>query len=250
MTELAQPEHKSDEDVSKKPSDGDATNTTLAIISLILGIIGIGVSVAGLPGNRLAYIAATLVVALPGVTYYSFPRIRKWKRLNLALIIITTLALLAADIAFFGRQSNRCCVPPPVPTVSITAPKSTVDCRASGPQCRFTVAGRSAGAGSDLQIFVLVYPVNPPGGGWYVESPPASIGGNGAWDQAPSYVGSAATPARNGDKLQIEAVVVHTGATYNGTLLSDMASGATIKDPRQINGLASQSDIVFLRVLG
>jgi len=136
---------------------------------------------------------------------------------------------------------------PRPPTLSITTPASTLDCPTKGPQCQFVVTGRSFGVATDLEIFVLVSPVHPAGSGWYVQSPPASIGGNGDWTQSPSYLGAPGYPVHAGDTLQIEAVLVPVGATYKGTALSSL--GSAISDPRQITGIITQSNIIFLKVL-
>lgn len=137
-----------------------------------------------------------------------------------------------------------------LPVVSIATPRSTLNCAAVAPQCQFAVTGRSSGVTAGLQIFVLVFPVQPAGNGWYIQEASASVSGNGLWTQAPSYLGAITYPVHNGDTLQIEAVAVRPGATYGGIRLEVLASHAQpITDPHQIQGLVSQSDVVPLRVL-
>ena len=128
--------------------------------------------------------------------------------------------------------------------VRIASPITTINCPAQSPQCQFQVAGKtSAGLSSDLEIIVLVYPVNPGGGGWYIQWPPAGIEPDGNWLQSPADIGSGAAPAHDHDTLQVEAILVHADATYNGTSLADLSkSGTPIADYRQVTGLVGQSE--------
>jgi hypothetical protein len=132
----------------------------------------------------------------------------------------------------------------------ITSPGSSISCRADNPQCRFQVSGlTAAGLPSGLQIIVLVDPVNPSGGGWFAQYPPASISPSGAWLQSPAYIGSEAGPAHAGDTLQVEAVLVHADATYRQTSLADLPrTGTPITDVGQITGLVKQSEPVQLTI--
>ena len=114
-------------------------------------------------------------------------------------------------------------------SLRITSPDSVIDCPESLPQCQFQVAGHAIPPVSGNQIIVLVYPVNPSGGGWFVQWPPASIQTNGDWSQSPTYIGSTEAPTDTGDTLRIEAVLVHAGATYYGTSLERLeASGRSM----------------------
>jgi hypothetical protein len=159
----------------------------------------------------------------------------------LAVIAVVSLVTIVAIVLVGLLQ--------PTYAVSIAAPSSTVDCRGAGPQCPFTIAGHSTGAGSDLEIYVLVFPVRPSGGGWFVQSPSAFVAGNGDWNQTPAYVGSSTSPSGGGDTFRIAAVLVQVNATYQGFSLDDLASqGTSISDLRQINGLVTQSDSVLLRI--
>ena len=113
-----------------------------------------------------------------------------------------------------------------VPTVSITSPTKRVSCQQDRPQCRFEAAGRWTGVTSNMDIFVLVFPVRPGGSsghGWYIQQFPASVAANGHWTESPAYLGSAKAPVHTGDTLQIEAIVVRRGASYQGTPLGTRA---------------------------
>jgi len=162
-----------------------------------------------------------------------------------------TLAVLLVIVAFvLGVVVGRWTVRPKV-SLAITAPRSAVDCTSSAPQCQFQVTGRvTSNPASDLQILILVYPTNPSGHGWYAQFPPATIEASGDWSQAPSYIGGGTAPARNGDSFNIEAILVHAGATYGNSTLEDISkSGQSITDVSQIAGLVAESQVVPLTVI-
>ena len=135
-------------------------------------------------------------------------------------------------------------------SIAITSPSGVVHCPDPAPQCQFMVTGRTAGTlALSQEIVVLVFPVHPSGGGWFIQWPPASIEAGGSWLQSPADIGSSTAPAHDGDTLQAEAVVIHVGATYNGRSLEDTSkAGASIPDPRQITGLVYQSAPVQVTV--
>jgi hypothetical protein len=134
--------------------------------------------------------------------------------------------------------------------VSIASPIATINCPAQSPQCQFQVRGKTAaGPSSDLEIIVLVFPDNPGGGGWYIQWPPASIEPDGNWLQSPADIGSGTAPAHDHNTLQVEAILVHADATYNGTSLEDVSkSGTPIADYRQVTGLVGQSEPASITV--
>lgn len=139
---------------------------------------------------------------------------------------------------------------PAPPSLDITSPTGVVHCPSTPQPCQFQVTGQTTGglAAGD-EIVVLIFPIHPSGGGWFIQWPPASLGNSGSWLQSPAYIGSSEYPAHNGDTLQIEAVLVHVNATYKGTSLGDLSkSGASIPDVRQITGLVNQSGSVQLAV--
>jgi hypothetical protein len=113
-----------------------------------------------------------------------------------------------------------------VPTLSITSPIGIVSCQPNRPQCSFAVDCHSAGVTSNMDIFVLVFPIGPGGSaghGWYIQQFPASVAANGQWTESPAYLVSHNQPVHTGDTLQIEAVIVRTGASYHGTPLGTRA---------------------------
>jgi hypothetical protein len=166
-------------------------------------------------------------------------------------ILPRTLAVLLVIGAFgLGVVVGRVTVRPPV-SLALTAPRSAVDCTSSPPQCQFQVTGRvTPKPTSDLQIVILIYPTDPSGHGWYTQFPPANIEASGDWSQATSYIGASTAPARNGDSFNIEAILVHAGATYGSSTLEDISkSGMPITDVSQITGLVAESQIVPLTVI-
>jgi hypothetical protein len=189
----------------------------------------------------------------------------EWRRLALRPVLVPFLVLaFAAAINGCARQSSTHTRTAPTPTVSpsssstppappsldITSPTGVVHCPSAAPQCQFQVNGQiTGGLAAGDEILVLVFPIHPSGGGWFIQWPPASPGNSGSWLQSPVYIGSSTAPSHNGDTLQIEAVLVHANATYNGTSLKDLSkSGASIPGVRQITGLVNESGPVQLTV--
>jgi hypothetical protein len=138
--------------------------------------------------------------------------------------------------------------PTPEPVVEITKPLDTIDCPGTG-ACRFTVEGTSSNVvtNRDLRIYVLVFPVDPVGSGWYLQVSPATVRQDGTWSQMPAWLGDDEYPAKSGDTLQIVALVVHRDADWNGTKLSDWSPGAALPTYQDIDYMAV-SDIIDLRV--
>lgn len=175
-----------------------------------------------------------------GITNHPPRRIRWIMAAGAAALAIV---LAAVGIVLWGGST------PPATKVSITSPASTLHCRPSTPQCPFTVAGHSTHVASGAHILVLVFPLQPAGAGWYVQSQSATIQANGGWSQSPSYIGAGKYPVHNGDTLQIEAIVVRAGASYQGRDLAVLAATASpISDPGQIRGVLGRSGIVMVSV--
>ncbi len=172
--------------------------------------------------------------------------------LVMALVLAVAGVVIGAVIGLKLAKRNPP-PPPPPPSLSIASPAGVIKCTSSAPQCQFQVSGHvTPEPASGVEIFVLVYPINPTGDGWYVQLPPANIQTGGNWSQAPSLIGSTSggAPARNGDTFQVEAVEVSTGATYRGSTLPDIStSEKTIPDWHQITGLVAESPIVQLTVI-
>ena len=101
------------------------------------------------------------------------------------------------------------------------------------------------------RIYVFVYPVMPPGAGWYLQKSPANIGLKGDWTQSPSYIGSDVAPAVTGNTLKIRAVLVTKDATYDGEKLDDLADSdklVVLTVIEDIEGIITLSDPVDLIV--
>jgi hypothetical protein len=117
------------------------------------------------------------------------------------------------------------------------------------PFCQFHVSGRveAVSSFSEYRLYVFVFPVTPPGAGWYLQKLPAPLESNGNWQQNRSYLGNVQFPAKQGDTFQIRAVLVRDDATVDGKKLEDMAKSnalivlASVED---IQDFVAVSDIV------
>jgi len=138
--------------------------------------------------------------------------------------------------------------PTPQPVVEITQPLDAIECPGTG-ECLFTVEGTSSNVvtNRDLRIYIFVFPVNPPGSGWYPQVSPATIQKDGTWLQTPAWLGSKQYPAKSGHTLQIVALVVHKDADWNGTKLGEWSPGAAMPTYQDIDYVAV-SDVVSLQV--
>jgi hypothetical protein len=150
-------------------------------------------------------------------------------------------------------------VPPPTntpsPSVQITNPldNGTLSCDNPPTEafCLFHVQGKIGGVGSfsEYRLYVFVYPVTPPGAGWYLQKIPAAIESNGNWEQSPAYLGNPTFPAVTGNTLKIRAVLVKSDATFNGTTLEDLAKSSdliVLSAVEDIDGDIAISDTVDL----
>ena len=114
----------------------------------------------------------------------------------------------------------------------ITSPRDILNCAEA--ICQFQVEGFTSSLVTrsdfnDLRLYILVFPVNPPGAGWYIQLQPGSIqSSDGTWTQSPSWLGNQQFPAEAGDTLKIVAVIVSKDArakTINGTKAIDQMTG-------------------------
>jgi hypothetical protein len=147
-----------------------------------------------------------------------------------------------------------------VPLVRIDSPKDIITC--SEAACQFEVKGLTSSVVSrsdfnDLRLYILIFPIDPPGAGWYIQLQPGGIQtSDGLWSQSPSWVGSTAVPVENGHTLKIVAVVVSTDAvvtTVKGTRTIDQMTGSNddnvVRDPKDISATVFiVSDVVNLTI--
>jgi len=130
-----------------------------------------------------------------------------------------------------------------IPEVGINSPDKILTCPAD--DCQFEVKGFTSSVISrsdfnDLRLYVLVYPINPAGAGWYIQLQPGAIqSSDGLWSQSPSWLGG----AKAGNTFKIVAVIVSTDVkakTISGTMRSiDQMTGSNndnvVKDPKDLN---------------
>ena len=143
----------------------------------------------------------------------------------------------------------------PSPSIQITSPmdNGTMSCDnyAEEAFCLFHVHGKIGGIGSfsDYRVYVFVFPVTPPGAGWYLQKSPAAIESNGDWEQSPAYLGNVTFPAVTGNVLKLRAALVKADATFNGTTLEDLVKSSdliVLSTVEDIDGIVALSDIVDL----
>jgi hypothetical protein len=136
------------------------------------------------------------------------------------------------------------------PFVRIIAPQDTVSCINPEVWCQFEIRGTAGGDISfkDLRIYTFVFPVQPPGAGWYLQKPPASIEPNRDWIQSSAYLGDGDHPVETNNTLRIRAALVQKDATFNGTKLSDLKGGTALAAVEDIDGIVVLSNVVFLVV--
>jgi len=220
------------------------------VITVISGFISALVSgaIMHISSLVLGLSATILAVALAGAVLMRY--LSKNRKVLPSILLILPVIGAAAIGAWIGRMTANPATGSPPPHVTITSPASVIQCASSKPQCQFEVTGRiTPEPPSDLKIVVLVYPENPSGGGWFVQWPDANLELSGDWHQTPAYIGSTGKPVRHGNTLEVEAVVVHANATYNGIRLKGLEeSGKSIPNVRQIKGLVSHSNPVNITV--
>jgi len=121
------------------------------------------------------------------------------------LVIVTPLGKSIEEIVF-------CPIRPNDVTISIVSPQKegdpvTVDCQPSG-GCTFLVSGSSINVKQrDLKGYVLIYPIKPLGGGWWIQENSIIINTDGTWKSV-VQIGDKQHPPKDGDLFQIAAIVV------------------------------------------
>ena len=97
-------------------------------------------------------------------------------------------------------------------------------------------------------IYVLVYPVNPSGAGWYPQIGETTVRPDGTWSRI-AVIGAAEYPSHKGDTFRILALVVSKDAMINGTRLDKMTPGIAIEEPGRIAPNFAKSKIIDLTVV-
>jgi hypothetical protein len=129
----------------------------------------------------------------------------------------------------------------PKPSVAITNPAAgqQIEVRlAETGSGSFTVSGTSSAVFSDsnLRVYVLVHPADPPAAGWWIQQP-ATVERNGQWSTL-SWIGNKDFPPHVGDKIDILVVV---------TKPEQVTGLEKVSDPKDIKPVA-QSDIVKISI--
>lgn len=139
---------------------------------------------------------------------------------------------------------------PMPPFVRIIAPQDTLSCINPEAWCQFEIRGIAGGdiSFNEFRIYTFVFPVQPPGAGWYPQHPRAIVQSNGDWIQSSAYLGDAKNPVQAGHTLRIRAALVQESATFNGTELSDLQGGTALNAVEDIDGIVALSNVVFLVV--
>ncbi len=133
--------------------------------------------------------------------------------------------------------------------VKIVSPDQTLSC--SRPEdnqdiCQFRVEGTTDSVVShsqygNLRLYVLVFPEEPPGTGFYIQVQPGSIQSDGTWSQSPAWLGSRGEPAQPGHMLKMVAIVVSQDAIIHGINgdkpiadITGQNNDNVVRDPRDI----------------
>ena len=196
---------------------------------------------------ELAVVVATIVAGVNAAVQLirtigplvKAPRVKLDRR----RIIVTAASVALALFLFFwlGRTSE--------PRVEITSPLMTVRCLSSAeePACRFTVSGTATGLDSGDLVAVFVFPIEPPGGGWFIQQPLASVDRDGQWLQD-THLGTGGFAVQGGDVLEIRVAIVTNDANVGGVLLAEEQATGVIEDLRQVTGTRALSPLVKLTV--
>ncbi len=141
--------------------------------------------------------------------------------------------------------------PLPDPFISINAPKETLTCTVRRGICRFEILGIAGGVFplGDYQIYTLVYQLEPRGPGYYLQRPSTFIDMDGSWKQAHVSVGNAKLPVTAGSSVRIQAMLVDSDASFDGTPLRELPAEFYFGSTKSIEGMIAISDIVDLSVV-
>lgn len=178
---------------------------------------------------------------------------------------VITLTVLDGQGGQDQRQTNVKIKDDCPAEVSIVSPVQTLSCSRSEDTpsvCQFSVEGTTESVVShsqydNLRLYVLVFPEDPPGAGWYIQVQPGAIQSDGTWSQSPAYVGNAGAPAQPGDTIKIISVVVSQDAIVHGingnipiANITGQNNDNVVRDPRDIEGdFRFVSDEIQLTIL-
>ena len=135
------------------------------------------------------------------------------------------------------------------PFVEIGQPTSVVACSDGIQACHFRLEGVAIApnGGQDVLVFGFLFPNDPPGPGYYLQSQPAALGGEGTWSLTAKFQPSGEV-IKSGQSFDILAVLVQRDASYNGLQLTDLPDDFYLSSVEDIEGLIAQSQTVRLNV--
>ncbi len=136
----------------------------------------------------------------------------------------------------------------PAPFVRIIEPAGELDCTGGGASCRFEVSGVAGGVlpQEDYLVYIFVFPVDPPGPGFFIQRPAARLNEGGTWRQFPSLAGNLSTAVESGDVIRVQAALLERNATYNGTRLNELPANFYLGALNDIAGLTALSQATQL----
>jgi hypothetical protein len=152
-------------------------------------------------------------------------------------------------------QTNAAAIPGtptplPPPFISINAPLEKLSCQTSNNTCWFKIEGIFGGVfpHSDYRIYTFVFPTDPQGPGYYLQDQLVTFSPDGNWTQNYAAYGDRKLPAKPGQKLTIQAVLVAQGASYNGTPLTDLPPTFYLGAIDNIEGIIALTEPITLVV--
>ena len=176
--------------------------------SAVLVLVGVGLLIAGATGKIIypSQIVISPVFRVIGAVLGS----------GLLAIGIWIAVQEVSDDPSSGDPKNADAEPPVQEAHELLFDEElgpTVECATTDPSCQLVGVAGSIG---DLvledgqEIYVLVRPTDPEGPGLYLQVEPAEVE-SGRWAASNVYVGDSEFPARDGDQLELVAVLADAG---------------------------------------
>jgi hypothetical protein len=207
---------------------------------------GVATSVITLAVARLTDAAPTVFIGIAAFVVVAFAVFLGVRSDRARMVVVAAVGIAIG----FGIALSILWDDPRV-TVRIAVPTTgEVRCSPEVPNaCVFEVSGTHTGFDPVAQrLYVFVYPTKPAGAGWYPQRTPGVEDGPGRWAQHQSQIGNGATPAEDGDQLQLRAAVVRKEATLDGVPLADVQGGKVVAALQDIDGFVAESPPVTLTV--
>ena len=169
-------------------------------------------------------------------------------------LVVVGLGIVLVPIFVNDRNARASIVEPtalPPVFLKISQPAGHIDCSGTEVVCAFDINGQGGGVAPPMdqyRVATFIFPLEPLGAGYYIQPGFAALQEDGSWLKSRATFGSSAIPVESGGKLRVQAALISSDASINGTRLDQLPQGFYLGRLSDIEGLLVMSESVDLTI--